>query len=140
MGHSDCHAAKKETTTPALVQIGIGSAILCSFCGNVFSHWIGTATEKATDPNSLGILAIGWCYILSARLVEMQGGSAIMRYTNSCADCLGENLYNPPEATHVIDVGEADAQIVRWWSAILAQREGWKAIVKDGPSDKFVAP
>ncbi|KAJ5919148.1 hypothetical protein N7466_010091 [Penicillium verhagenii] len=63
-----------------------------------------------------------------------------MRYTSDHADCLGER--NPPEDTHLIDVGEAvaDAQIVRWWSAILAKREGWKAIVKDDSDGKFVAP
>jgi len=142
VGNSGCDVINKERTTPALVQIGTATAIPYSFCGDVFSHWLGTTTENATDPNYLGILAIGWCYILSARLVEMQGDSAIMRYTSSYAGCLGESLYNPSEETHIIDVGEAyaNAQVVRWWSAILAKRGGWKAIVKDDPGNKFFAP
>lgn len=83
VGDSRCDAVEKESTRPALVQIGTRSAIPFRLCGNVFSHWIGTTAEKATGPKYLGILAIGWCYILSARLVELQGESAIMRYTSS---------------------------------------------------------
>ncbi|RAQ67017.1 hypothetical protein COH20_008362 [Aspergillus flavus] len=89
IGNSDCEAVKKERTKPALVQIGTASTIPYSFCGKVFSQWIGMTAENATGPNYLGILAIGWCYILSAQLIEMQGSSAIMRYTDSLADCVG---------------------------------------------------
>lgn len=140
MENSGCDALKKEMTKPAWVQIGTASTIPYSFRGKVFSDWVGMTTEKNTGPNYLGILAIGWCYILSAQLVEMQGGSAVMRYTSSLADCLGESPSSPPEEAHYIDVGEADERVVRWWSAILAKREGWKAIVKDDTDDEFVAP
>lgn len=80
--------------------------------------------ENATGPNYLGILAIGWCYILSAQLIEMQGSSAIMRYTDSLADCVGGRPSSSSEEAYYIDVGEVDAQIARRWSAILAKREG----------------
>ncbi|KAK6824046.1 hypothetical protein RU639_006577 [Aspergillus parasiticus] len=140
VGNSDCESVKKERTKPALVQIGTASTIPYSFYGKVFSHWVGMTAEKDTGPNYLGILAIGWCYILSAQLIEMQGGSAVMRYTDSLADCLGESPSSSSEEAYYIDVGEVDARIVRWWSAILAKREGWKAIVKDDPDDVFVAP
>lgn len=95
--------------------------------------------EKSTGPNYLGILTIAWCYILSARLVEMQGEGASMSYTSSQAYCLGEGLYNLPE-THIVDIGDADGDVVRWWSAVLAQHEGWKAIVKQTTSGEFLAP
>lgn len=124
----------------ALVQIGTARTIPYSFCGDVFSHWIGTTTQKAKFPNYLGILAIGWYYILSARLVEMHGDSAVIRYTNSRADCLGESPCNPSEDVYFLDVGETNQRVHRWWSAILAKREGWIAIVKDTLSDEFVAP
>ncbi|GMG00617.1 unnamed protein product [Aspergillus oryzae] len=139
IGNSDCEAVKKERTKPALVQIGTASTIPYSFCGKVFSQWIGMTAENATGPNYLGILAIGWCYILSAQLIEMQGSSAIMRYTDSLADCVGGRPSSSSEEAYYIDVGEVDARIARRWSAILAKREGWKAIVKDDPDDQFVA-
>ena len=62
-------------------------------------------TAKATGPNYLGTLAIARSYILSAQLVEMQGGGGIMRYTNSRAESLDENS---SESVHLIDVGEVD--------------------------------
>lgn len=39
--------------------------------------------KKHTGPNYLGILTIGWCYVLSARFVEIQGEGATMQYTAS---------------------------------------------------------
>lgn len=39
--------------------------------------------KKHTSPNYLGILTIGWCYVLSARFVEIQGEGATMQYTAS---------------------------------------------------------
>lgn len=140
VGNSDCDVVKKETTKETLVQIGTARSIEFSFCGDVFGHWIGTTTEKAASPNYLGILAIGWSYILSAQLVEMQGGSASMCYTDSRADCLDESHYNPSEDVHFVDVGEVDERVARWWTALLAKCEGWKAIVKSDPDDEFVAP
>lgn len=82
-GNSDCDRVKKEMTNPALLQIGNSIDIPYNFHGNIFSHWTGTTMEKTTGPNYLGILTIGWCYILSARLVEMQGEGATMSYTSS---------------------------------------------------------
>lgn len=140
MENSDCNLLKEEITKPAWVQIGTASTIPYSFRGEVFSRWLGMTTETDAGPNYLGILAIGWCYVLSAKLVEMQGGGAVMRYTSSLAKCLSESPPISPEETHFIDIGEADERVIRWWSAILAKCEGWKAIVKDDTRDEFVAP
>lgn len=138
-GDSDCDRIKQETTIPTLLQIGTSTAIPYGFYGKAFSHWIGTTTEKRTGPNYLGILTIGWCYVLSARLVEMRGDGASMRYTSSQASRFSESLRHPP-AVLVVDVGEADGDVIRWWSAILAQHEGWKAIVKQTTSGEYLAP
>lgn len=135
----DCDGIKKETTIPTLLQIGTITAIPYGFQGNIFSHWIGTTTEKRTGPNYLGILTIGWCYVFSARLVEMRGEGASVRYTSSQASYFCESLHDLPEI-HVVDVGDAESDVVRWWSAILAQHEGWKAIVKQTTSGEYLAP
>lgn len=69
--------------------------------------------EKNCGANYLGILAIGWCYILSAQLVERHGDGASMKYTTF-------KVAHYPD-TETIDVGEVDGNITRWWYAILAQ-------------------
>lgn len=96
----------------ALLQIGISGAIPYNFDGSIFNSWIGTREEKSTGPNYLGILTIGWCYVLSARLVEIHGQGATMRYTTSEAECYNENLPHF-SGTHVIDVGEVDENVAR---------------------------
>ncbi|OQE17584.1 hypothetical protein PENSTE_c020G08481 [Penicillium steckii] len=137
---SDCDALEKEVTKPAWVQVGTACTIPYSFRGEPFNHWIGIKTEKDPGPNYLGILTIGWCFILSAQLIEMQGGTAVMRYTNSFANFSEKNPSSPSEEAHNIDLGEVDERVARWWSAILAKREGWKAIVKNDFQTEFIAP
>lgn len=128
MGNSDCDVVKKETTKETLVQIGTARSIEFSFCGDVFGHWIGTTTEKAASPNYLGILAIGWSYILSAQLVEMQGGSASMCYTDSRADCLDESHYNPSEDVHFF----ISSTWGKWMNELRAGGLHYSQNVKDG--------
>ncbi|OKO92645.1 hypothetical protein PENSUB_12630 [Penicillium subrubescens] len=48
-GDVGCEMVKEETTSPALLQIGISTAIPYDFGGNIFSHWIGTTEENTTD-------------------------------------------------------------------------------------------
>lgn len=95
--------------------------------------------KKHTGPNYLGILTIGWCYVLSARFVEIQGEGATMQYTASKIENYDEDSCDLPE-TDIIDVRAADENITRWWYAILAQREGWKAIIKRIHRHEFLAP
>ena len=139
VGNSNCDKIGKERTNTTILQIGTSTAIPYSFNGNVFSSWIGTTEEKTTVTNYLGVLTIGWCYILSARLVEIQGETAVMQYTNSEADWYYDIRCHPHE-THIVDIGEADDSVARWWAAILAKREGWKAIVRQTPAGEFLAP
>lgn len=105
------------------------------FHGNVFNPWIGTTEEKGTRPNYVGVLTVGWCYVLSARLVEMQGEGVNMQYTSS-----GIDLSCDFTETDIIDIGDADENVTWWWYAILAQYEGWKAIVKQAAHREFLAP
>jgi len=62
-----------------------------------------------------------------------------MRYTTSQANHFSKSLRDLPEI-NVVDIGDTEGDIVRWWSAILAQHEGWKAIVKQTTSGEYLAP
>jgi hypothetical protein len=63
-----CGLVKWEKRIPGLLQIGTWVPIPCTFGGD-----IGTTCEERDMPSYLGILALGWCYILSAHLVKGQG-------------------------------------------------------------------
>ena len=55
-----------------------------------------------------------------------------MQYTHPETECYSETSCDVPK-TDIMVVGEADENVTRGWYAILAQHEGWKAIVKSSP-------
>lgn len=69
----------------------------------------------------------------------MRGEGGSMRYTSSQANHFSESLRDLPEI-HVVDVGDSEGDVVRWWSAILAPHEGWKAVVKQTTTGEYLAP
>ncbi|CAG8982684.1 hypothetical protein HYALB_00000963 [Hymenoscyphus albidus] len=138
--NTSCGLDKEEKRVPGLLQIGTRVPIPCAFGGESFRRWVGTTDEERDIPSYLGILALGWCYILSAHLVEGQGEGAKMMYTTSKA-----MLYQQ-EASHVrtpmatVAIGEVKEDVARWWAAILAPGEGWKAIVSTRDDGEYLAP
>ncbi|KAJ5728150.1 hypothetical protein N7493_004480 [Penicillium malachiteum] len=105
--------------------------------GDVFSSWPGT-TEETHGSNYLSVLTLGWCYILSAYLVELRGEGAFMQYTPVKAGC-GDCSIQPPPGTNIIDIGKVDDDVARWWAAILAPEEGWQGFVAFKPRN-IIAP
>ncbi|KAJ5923984.1 hypothetical protein N7466_008171 [Penicillium verhagenii] len=135
---SDCNGLKKAVTKVALLQLGSGGSVPFELNEEVFSTWAGTLDENCISSNYIGILTLGWCYILSARLVELRGKGAVLRYTQSKAEYDNGTSSRCPN-TPFLDIGEVDGDVARWWSAILAPGEGWEAIVTREPHD-FLAP
>ncbi|KAL4915258.1 hypothetical protein BDW62DRAFT_219460 [Aspergillus aurantiobrunneus] len=71
------------------------------------------------------------CYIFSARWAELMPDAVL--------ECTGSKVYNSGKLqdSAVVDVGVVDDDAARWWAAILAQGEGWKAFIKN---DEFRSP
>lgn len=62
----------------------------------------------AVSPNYLATLTLGWCYILSSRLVEIQGHGATMEYTGSRVLAFRNPSHEVPATTAAVDIGEID--------------------------------
>ena len=137
---TDCGLAKKEKAIPSWVQIGTQAPIPCKFGGDSFCRWIGATNERRNQSNYLAVLTLGWSYILSARLVETQGNGSKMVYTNSVATSYYEtgNRCAPTTSVDVSELDEDDA--FRWWMAVLAPGQGWKAIVSHEEDGEYLAP
>ena len=108
---------------PLLLQIS--SPINVALGGNSFYRW--TEREGDGQPNFLAIMILAWSYILSARLVELQGGNdSLLRYTEAVAP-----LHQGDEkvANVSIDVSGVDSRTMRWFAAILASGVGFQAIL-----------
>lgn len=135
-----CNHAQKDRTSILLLQLGTKSAVPYTFSGNAFCHWIGTEDETVIGPNYLAVLTLGWRYILSARLVEIQGQDGTMRYTESKAPGYHDPSRETTAGAIAIDIGEADHDMISWWSSVLAPGEGWRAVVKQHGDGEFLAP
>lgn len=132
----DCDKLEREISLPALLQLGTDTATSFSFTESV--PWNSTSEENATGPSYLGLLTLGWCYTLSAQLVEMLEGDASIHYTSFETVYRNESPPHPSQF-YVVDIGEVDERTARWWSAILAPN-GWKATVRRTTKREFLTP
>jgi hypothetical protein len=135
-----CGLIKEEKKISGLLQIGTQAPIPCTFGGDSFRRWVGTTCEERDMPSYLGILALGWCYILSAHLTEGQGEDAKMIYTSSKATWYCQETEHVRVPATTVDIGEVGEGVARWWAAILAPGEGWKAIVSRRDDGDYLAP
>ncbi|CAG7921516.1 unnamed protein product [Penicillium olsonii] len=136
--HGDCDRLKAEVSKSAFMNLAVEKSVPVKLDGKVFTTWAGATNERDTGMNCIGILTLGWCYILSARLIELRGEGASLRYTESQAQ-YDHGTFVESSTTSNLDVGKVDDDVARWWSAILAPKKGWKAIVTD-ESLSWVAP
>lgn len=137
MGSKDCEASGKPVQVPPVqLRWMIGAPTKLTLNGISFRTW--PEFEGPKQPNFLAILVLAWSYILSARLVELQGqdGSRI-DYTRSIAPfyCGAESVFSL-----LVDLGDVDVRTVRWFAAILAPGSGFKLSLPQGNSYNHHAP
>lgn len=107
--------------------MGSQKAVPCKLGGKGFSHWPSNSGDSENIPNYVGVLDIGWSYILSLRLWETIGNNAMIKYTSSMATVYLKHNEDFPNIC--VDIGEVTEDACRRWAAILAPSEGWKATV-----------
>ncbi|KAG4434241.1 hypothetical protein IFR05_010283 [Cadophora sp. M221] len=139
VGEGDCDL--KEKTMPNQLLLGVQKSISCSFSGeDHFTNWPESHEHHKTQSrngNCLAILIFAWSYILSARWVEMQQSSGKFAAQSNdhmvyLCDQAGWRDDTSEILLDTIDVNLGDASIdaARWWAAILAKGEGWRAEIK----------
>ena len=76
----------------------------------------------------MAVLVLAWAYVLSARWAEIIPRASAIEYLESVAPWnakwTGEEHGSLITA---VDVGNVNDKAARWWSAILAPGQGWKA-------------
>jgi len=85
------------------------------------------------NPHSdyMSILILAWAYILSARWAEIMPTPCTLLYTDSQAsynDATTKQKNCQPSL--VVDIGPANPEEARWWAAVLAQGQGWRATIQ----------
>jgi hypothetical protein len=86
------------------------------------------AQFAARDSSYLSVLVLAWSYILSARWTETLPGSCAINYTQAKpTQTLGMDEHIASKDTIEILLVDAEFEEVRWWAAVLAPGQGWKA-------------
>lgn len=138
----------EDKVFPQELLFGIQTSKTCSFESvSSFTDWPGIQGdhESSVEGNQLGIIALAWAYILSARWIELQETEPEQPnqkkprryYLNHQA----EWQYHSQGSPDYIDVhlGDVDEEAWRWWAAILANGEGWRIEV-DGNRRPYRSP
>ena len=135
----ECNLRNK--TLQQRLLLGISSPASLSFTAtDRFQNWPGAENiDQPARGNCIAILTLAWCYILSAKWIEVQPPSHLGKDCDSTE--LGGPVYladlaqfgmsnNTPcsDAMHV-DLGGIGHDAARWWAAILASGTGWEAAI-----------
>ncbi|GAP91693.1 putative immunoglobulin variable region used by the ITC63b heavy chain [Rosellinia necatrix] len=81
------------------------------------------------DHDHLTVLVLAWAYVLSARWAEIISQASGPEYLESLApweETTVRDDQNNNAPSIVIDIGNANHNAARWWSAVLAPGRGWK--------------
>jgi hypothetical protein len=140
-GISEGDCSLREKTMHHQLLLGLQRSTRCDFAADSsIANWPGVQGEQESPVrgNCLAILSFAWAYILSALWVEMQQSKNMRpapaqeddRIHYLCAQakwtCDGdEELGGDLE----VDLGDVDDDAARWWTALLANGEGWRATI-----------
>ncbi|RSL69548.1 hypothetical protein CEP53_002174 [Fusarium sp. AF-6] len=105
-------------------SIGKPTAILVTADANIpFQNCFGK------EDNHFTVLVLAWAYALSARWTSIISGAAPLEYTASQAKWEGTRHLPKDEAPVIIQLGSINHEAARWWAAVLAPGQGWKASI-----------
>jgi hypothetical protein len=141
--NGDCDLEDK--IIPLQLLLGIQRSTPCYFANDSrFANWPGLQDEgrRVVGGNYLAILAFAWAYIVSARWLEMQQfdvtahvpvqGNDRIFYLDAEAEWICDRAKKSPDEVE-LDLGDVDDDAARWWAAILATGDGWRAeITRNG--------
>lgn len=129
---ADCDAPLFELTFRMVATIGQPTSIVIAYNSDLsFSEWFGR------DDGHLVVLILAWSYALSVRWAEIIPQASPLEYTTSQAPWIGYPVSNEviEGGQHmVVDLGNITSEAARWWAAVLAPGEGWKAAL---PHDRW---
>lgn len=101
------------------------SVVLSASTGLSLSEWFGE------DSGHLVVLVFAWAYALSARWAEIISRASPMEYTADQAPWAdrADSCGGADGGPMVVELGEVSGEAARWWVAVLAPGQGWRAAI-----------
>lgn len=129
-----CDIPSFEQRFQVTPSVGKPTAILATADANIpFQKNFGK------DDNHLIVLVLAWAYALSARWTSIISGAAPLEYT-ACQAKWAETRHLPKdESSVIVQLGSINDEAARWWAAVLAPGQGWKASIPH-KQYKFLSP
>lgn len=130
IGSTGCDIdGQQKVSRTSKISLGIRQPLRCHVTKDVF--WPGfEGSRKSTTGNFVFAMVLGWCYVLSARHIELRRVSDAdsMFYTENQAPIIieGESV---SDNSHAIPIHSPDPAECRWWAAVLAPECGWQAVM-----------
>jgi hypothetical protein len=122
-GHCDIITIKQTFQ----IAVAIGKPTITVLVDNpdlTLFEWFGK------DDGHLAVLTFAWAYALSARWAEIITRASPIEYTASQAHwTLRQGSGHATGNEMVIELGNLTGEAARWWAAVLAPGEGWKAAI-----------
>lgn len=124
-GH--CNIPAFEQTFQMAATIGKPtSTVLADNSDLAFSGWFGK------DDGHLTVLIYAGAYALTARWAEIIPRASPIGYTTSQAPWIAHQVSCEAAENSrpmVVDLGNLTGEAARWWAAVLAPGEGWRAAI-----------
>lgn len=126
---------------PVTVDIGTRQPRFCTLSKEHPLHWTGFEgfRGKKLSGNCLSALILGWCYVVSASLVERRRISDQDKVTYTDEKVILVRNTEPLVESNgfIVRLGTADVAAHRWWAAILASGCGWQAVLHRSGHDYY---
>jgi hypothetical protein len=120
-----------KRSTLSRVVIGSRQPQFCSLSEDFVPDWIGVNSSSSRRGNHLFALVLGWCYVLSARLLETRKASDADKvyYTDNTTT----STVDQATSKYAVLTSFDDPVECRWWAAVLSKGRGWGAtVLRDG--------
>ncbi|KPM35998.1 hypothetical protein AK830_g10567 [Neonectria ditissima] len=124
---SECNIPVFDQTFQMVATIGRATSVVLTDNPDLsFPEWFGK------HDGHLVVLTFAWAYVLSARWAEIIPRASPPEYTTNQAPWTTHPVSN--EATEngqpmMVELGNLTNEEARWWAAVLAPGEGWKAAI-----------
>ena len=141
---SEDNCSLREKVMRHQLLLGLQRSTRCDFATDSrLASWPGVQGERESPVrgNCLAILSFAWAYILSALWIEIQQSKdtepAPAQINNRVHYLCAQAKWICDDDEELagdlkVDLGDADDDAARWWAAILATGEGWRATIIQG--------
>ena len=124
------------------ITIGVPQPSFCKLADAPPKPWSGydSTTSQPVQNNLLAVLTLGWCYVISVKLLEMRcNGEKIPIMYEPAGAPIQKDKSEPISGHFTVNIGTVTYAEQYWWRKVIESDSGWSAKIrhKDASTDTF---